>query len=159
MAYKAALKECVVFQSLTEADLGRMEDMCALQDYAAGTTVFSEGASSDRMYILQSGKVALQMQLPAAGPQPGRRISVDFVSKNEVFGWSALVMPRRYTLTAVCLEPTKVLGIDGTRLRALLEEDNRIASQVFRRLTDMVASRLEETRRVLVSERLGSMQA
>ena len=159
MAYKAALKECVVFQSLTEADLGRMEDMCALQDYAAGTTVFSEGASSDRMYILQSGKVALQMQLPAAGPQPGRRISVDFVSKNEVFGWSALVMPRRYTLMAVCLEPTRLLAIDGVRLRALMQEDSRIGYQLLNGLIGVVASRLEETRHVLISERQVVAQA
>ena len=46
MANKAVLKECVVFQTLTEAELDRIADMCAPQDYAAGATVFSEGAPS-----------------------------------------------------------------------------------------------------------------
>ena len=159
MANKAVLKECVVFQTLTEAELDRIADMCAPQDYAAGATVFSEGAPSDKIYVLQSGKVALQMQLPAGGPQPGRRISVDIVSKNEVFGWSALVMPRRYTLMAVCLEPTRLLAIDGVRLRALMQEDSHIGYELLNGLIGVVASRLEETRHVLISERQVVAQA
>ena len=153
MANRAALKECVVFQSLSEAELDRITDMCSLQDYAAGATVFSEGAPSDTLYVLQSGKVALQMRLLAGEAKPGARISVDIVSKGEVIGWSALVTPRWYKLTAVCLEPTRLLAIDGLRLTALMQEDTNIGYEVLNGLIGVVASRLDETRRVLISER------
>ncbi len=54
-------------------------------------------------------------------------------------------------------ELDRVLGIDATRLRAQPEEDHGMACKIFRRLTDTVASMLEQTRRVLINERLVSM--
>lgn len=151
------LKGCSVFEALSDAELEKVMNLSHSQEYEAGATVFKEGGTADKLYVVDKGKIALQMNLSLSDQSFAKRITVDMVGKWEAIGWSALVEPHRYTLTAVCLEPTKLLGIDATRLRALLEEDLGMACKIFRRLTDMVASRLEETRRVLISERLVSM--
>ncbi|MDO8688554.1 MAG: cyclic nucleotide-binding domain-containing protein [Dehalococcoidia bacterium] len=151
------LKGCSIFEELSDAELEKVMKLSHSQEYEAGVTVFKEGGTADQFHVLNKGKIALQMNLSLSDQSFAKRITVDTVGKWEAVGWSALVEPHRYTLTAVCLEPTKVLGIDATRLRALLEEDHGMACKIFRRLIGMVASRLEETRRVLISERLVSM--
>ncbi|MBI2957450.1 MAG: cyclic nucleotide-binding domain-containing protein [Chloroflexi bacterium] len=153
MTMKNALKECGVFCTLGNADLDQIEKFSSVEDYQAGATIFTEGTSSQKLYVLQSGKVALQMQLPNQS-RVGRRVSVDIVTRNEAFGWSALVEPHLYTLMAVCLEPTRVVAVDAGKLRSLLDEDKRVGYELLKRLIGVVASRLEETRHVLISERL-----
>ncbi len=94
------------------------------------------------------------MQLPAALPHMSRTVTVYVAANNEVFGWSAIVEPHVYTLTAVCLQNVKVLAINGVRLRSLLNENHEVGHEVSNRLVGVVASRLDETRRLLISERL-----
>lgn len=156
MVSGGSLKGCSIFEALSDAELEKVMKLSHSQEYEAGVTVFEEGGTADQLYVLDKGKIALQMNLVLSDQSFAKRITVDMVGRWEAVGWSALVEPHRYTLTAVCLEPTKVLGIDATRLRALLEEDHGMACKIFRRLIGMVASRLEETRRVLISERLVS---
>ncbi|MDO8688552.1 MAG: cyclic nucleotide-binding domain-containing protein [Dehalococcoidia bacterium] len=159
MRSKPALRECPVFEALDDAELDRLEALSGSKEYEAGTTVFTEGSVAEALYVLERGKLAIQMQMPMSQPQLSKRVTVDIVTANEVFGWSAVVEPYRYTLTAVCLEHSKVLAIDAVKLRTLLQDDTRIGYEVLSRLTGVVASRLDETRHVLISERLLSTQA
>ena len=99
------------------------------------------------------------MTLPEAPGQVAKRVTVDVVSGNEVVGWSALVEPYIYTLTAVCLQKVNVLSISGSKLRWLVRNDPVIGYEVVRQLIKVVALRLNDTRRVLVSERLFSIKA
>ena len=116
--------------------------------------MFSAGENAEELFVIQEGRVAVQMTLPRNGGQPGRRITVDVVTKNEIGGWSALVEPYKYTFTAVCLQKTGVLSITGVRLRAFLRENPQIGYEVMRGLTKVIAAGLNDTRQVLISERL-----
>ncbi|MBI4297770.1 MAG: Crp/Fnr family transcriptional regulator [Chloroflexi bacterium] len=158
MTSKQVFKECPVFDSLSEADLERLAAISLSQEWGAGVTIFTEGSPAKDLYVLERGKVALQMQLPSAQPQFSKRITVDVATKGDVFGWSAVVEPHKYTMSAVCLEPTKALAMDGFKLRNLLKGDQRVGYEVLSRLIGVVASRLDETRHVLISERLASTQ-
>ncbi len=154
MTVTQVLGKCQLFIALTDADLEKIASLAVDKEYEAGTTIFQEGGSADEFFVLQEGKVAVQMTLPIAPTQMGRRITVDVVTKNEVLGWSAIVEPYIYTLAAVCLQKTKVLAINGIKLRSLLRDNHHIGYEVMRGLIKVVASRLDDTRHVLVSERL-----
>ncbi len=159
MRSKRALRECSVFEALDDTELDRLDALTTAKEYEAGTTVFGEGSVAEALYVLESGKLAIQMQIPMSQEQLSKKVTVDIVSANEVFGWSAVVVPYRYTLTAVCLEHSSVLAIDAVKLRTLLQDDIRIGYEVLSRLTGVVASRLDQTRHVLISERLLSTRA
>ncbi len=154
MTAKQVLRQCQVFSTLNNAALEQVVGLASEKQYEAGTALFQEGDSAAELFILQEGKVALQMTLPEELAQMGRRITVDVVTRNEVVGWSAIVEPYIYTLTAICLQKVKALSISGTRLRWLLGDNPKIGFEVVRGLIKVVASRLGETSRVLVSERL-----
>lgn len=149
-----ALRDCYVFKGLTAAELEKIARLAEQKEYEAGAVIFSEGTPAQEFFVLQEGKIALQTQLPMAQLLLNKKVTVDIATKNDAFGWSAVVEPYRYTLTAICLQRTRVLAIDGTKLRALLQNDNHMGYEVMTGLIKLVASRLDETRRVLVSERL-----
>ena len=154
MTTKQALQECRLFATLSDADLGRVAEMTSERDYEAGATIFQEGAAANELYLLREGKVALQMTLPGGeAPEAIKRVTIDIVTENQVFGWSAVVSPNVYTLTAVCLQRSRLVVIDGGRLSKLMEEDTSLGYQVMQGFIKVVASRLDDTRQVLLSER------
>ena len=159
MTIKQVLRESLVFSTLSDAELEKVLSLVLEKQYEAGTTLFQEGDSAAELLILQEGKVTLQMTIPKGQAQGSRRITVDVVPRNEVVGWSAIVEPYVYTLTAVCLQNVKALSISGIRLRNLLQDNPKIGFEILGGFIKVVASRLHDTRRVLVSERLLMPQA
>lgn len=153
MTAKQALKECEVFSTLTDAELDRIASSVIEKEYDAGTTIAEEGDEAVELLVLQEGKVAIQIVMPSEESETGRRITVDIVTKDEIVGWSALVEPYTYSFTAVCLQKVKALSISSTKLRMLVQDNSKIGYEVQKGLIKVIASRLEETRRVLVSER------
>ena len=142
MTARQVLAQCDVFSGLAENELEKIGSSALQREYEAGAAIFQEG------------KVALQMTLPRAEAETSRRMTVDVVNKNEMIGWSAIVEPYIYTMSAICLQKTKALSISGTKLRTLMQENQKVGYLVLQGLIRVVASRLNETRQLLVSERL-----
>ena len=155
MTAAAILKECSVFSALGRPQLEGITALAVPEEHQAGSTLFVAGDDAGRFYVVEEGKVALQMAPPRELGQSvtGRRITVDTVVPPEVLGWSALVQPHVYTLTAVCLSVTRVLAFDGPKLRRFLEDDTNAGYKVLSQLVQVVAGRLHDTRWVLIAER------
>ncbi|MBI4287039.1 MAG: cyclic nucleotide-binding domain-containing protein [Chloroflexi bacterium] len=157
MTIKQLLKECHLFESLSDEEIDNIASISQVKDYEAGASIFDEKAAADELYVVEKGKVALQKQMLVTRLQLSKKVTVDIVNPTEVFGWSVLVAPYRYTLTATCLEATRVLATDGVRLRSLVQGNHRIGYEVLNQLIKVVASRLDDTCHVLISERLLSV--
>ncbi len=154
MTAKQALKKCPIFATLTSDELEKIANLAVDREYEAGTTVCQEQNGAEELLVLEEGKIALQMKLPVGQTQTGRKVTVDVVTKDEVTGWSVIIEPYVYTLTAICLQKSKVVAINGTKLRALFQNNNHMGYEVMKGLIKVVASRLDDTRQLLVSERL-----
>ncbi|MDO8490533.1 MAG: cyclic nucleotide-binding domain-containing protein [Dehalococcoidia bacterium] len=148
-----------MFEPLAETDLEKIAAFTESRQYEAGATIFTQGTPARELIVLAKGKVALQMQLPTSKDNLVKRVTVDIAAKNDLIGWSAAVGERLYSLTAICLEQTTVAAIDGLKLKALMQQDARTGYHVLSRLIEVAASRLDETRQVLVSERLSTVQS
>ncbi len=153
MTAQQVLRECELFSKLSDAELEKVASSVMEKQYEAGTTIFQEGDNAEELLILQEGKVAVQITLPKAQIQMSRRLTVDIVNRNDVVGWSVIVEPYVYTLTAVCLQRVKALSLSGTKLRWLLRDDPKIGYEVLKGLIKVMASRLDDTRQLLISER------
>lgn len=113
--------------------------------FAAGQTIFEEGSPSLYLYVVKSGRVAIEVNFPAWG-----RREILTVGPGEVFSWSALVEPRLETASARALEKTHVLGIKGGALMDLCREDPAFGFQLYRTLAEVITDRLVSTRRQLL---------
>ena len=136
------LGECDIFRGLPSAAVEGLAELCREHTYSSGYTIVTEGEPADTLYVLVKGMVSLRLH-----PVEGRELTVGILSTGgDTFGWSALVEPRRYTASAVCLEDCRVLAIPGVELLSYLEKNPAIGFPVMRRLAGIISSRLQETR-------------
>ena len=115
--------------------------------FAPGETIFREGDPSLCLYLMKSGRVAIEVHIPARGAR-----TVLTVGPGELFSWSALVEPRVETASARALEQTEVLRIKGGTLMDVGQEDPEFGLELYRTLAEVISARLVATRLQLLDE-------
>jgi CRP/FNR family transcriptional regulator, cyclic AMP receptor protein len=147
MATNAPLADFPLFRNLPEALLDRIAKLGTELSFSPGDTVFREGEKADQIHFLLAGEILLKVKLTSR-PES---ITVSAVSqKFESFGWSGIVPPYRYTASALCETDCKILTIPGDRFMELLHENPTAGFTVMQRLTEIVASRLRNSRQALL---------
>lgn len=154
MAKLDIIQESHLFQGLSTEELQRLASISQEKTYEAGQYIFREGDRAQSLYILEEGKVILEMRIaPLPERRPLPQATVDVVTKGEIFSWSALVEPYILILSAQAVDKCQVIAIDGSQLIELMDSDHTIGYGIMRRLSAVIASRLTHTRQTLISER------
>ena len=148
VAIKEVLKSSQLFGGLAGYQLDKVVRLCREETCEMGTVIFTEGSIAKDLYIVEQGKVALEMNI-RFGPGPGRKGTIDIITKGQVLGWSALTEPCTFTMSARCIEKTKVIALDTFPLQHLLEDDRHIGYKVMQELANVERSRLDHTRETL----------
>jgi CRP-like cAMP-binding protein len=92
------------------------------EEYAAGSVVFNEGDPADRMYVVQSGTVALSI---------GDRV-VETVAAGGLFGEIAVIDREPRSGSALAESDTILVAIDKRRFWFLVQETPYFAEIVMR---------------------------
>jgi len=152
MVSAEVLRACELFEGLSEEELQKIAGVCREERHEGACVIFAEGGEAQTLYILQEGKVRLEYEIC---PQPDfcREIAIVLDKRGQVFGWSALVRPRRLTATARCVGEVTLIAIKGSDLNDIMEKDSHIGFVVMKKLAEVIASRLREAKK-LVGERM-----
>jgi len=153
MVSAAYLKECNVFEGLNDAQLEKLAAIATEEAYPTGALLYKEGDPSTHLYLVQKGKVFLEMKCDMGPTRPPMQVIIDVVTLRESFGWSAFVEPNLHTLSALIAEPTKMIVFEGGKMKALMEEDCQAGYEIMKGLTRLLASRLNHARVLLIGER------
>jgi CRP-like cAMP-binding protein len=153
MVSAAYLKECNVFEGLNDAQLEKLAALAKEEAYPTGALLYKEGDPSTHLYLVQKGKVFLEMKCDMGPTRPPMQVIIDVVTLRESFGWSAFVEPNLHTLSALIAEPTKMIVFEGGKMKALMEEDCQAGYEIMKGLTRLLASRLNHARVLLIGER------
>ena len=105
------------------------------------TVIFSEGDEALKLYIVEKGRVAIKASL-----QGGKWAPVCAVSPGEVFGWSCLVPPYRFTASATSLEETVTMSYEASKLRDLFTREPGIGYSMMQNVAELITSRLKNVR-------------
>ena len=136
------LKEVGIFQGIVDSELKMIaEGVVQVQQFPAGEVIFTENSESTRMYVVDAGRVNLDIEAV-----PDTRLQVASLKRNEVFGWEALVPPYRYTTTASAVADSGVIVLDGAVMRKLCETHPDICARVMERVVRIAADQLVATR-------------
>ena len=105
----------------------------------AGTWLFLEGEKADSFYLIMNGTIDLKMSVNS-----GRHEQADLVrlTEYEAFGWSALVQPHTYTLSALTDEDSHLLVIDSEKMLALMDQDSNVGYKLMTRMAETIRRRL-----------------
>lgn len=151
MAMIDTLKSSELFEGFETEHLQRLSALCRGDSFREGTTIFKEGNEATELYILTNGRVVLDMEVHPVPSRPAIPTSVEVVTKGETFGWSALVEPYVYTLSARCMTNCTVLAIKGDMLHKVMAEHADLGFKLMERLAKLISLRLMHTRLRLTS--------
>ncbi len=135
-----------LFDDLTEEELKSIREICSEERYAPGEFIFKEGSQAKRLYVLKEGKVSIEIQVG-----DNKHLSVFTISQGaDLFGWSALVEPFKFTASARCVDAATVLAVDGVKLMGLIEKDYRMGFLIMRRILRFISQRVRDSRLQLI---------
>ena len=130
-----------IFADLCESELLAIAEFCREETYDEGQALLVEGEPADKMFVIERGKVALDKKVQLGRHSTPRNATIDYIVPGNVAGFSALVYPHEYSTSAVCVEPTRVIALDGGLLRDYLKEHPAVGFKILATLSSMIGSR------------------
>ncbi len=134
------LKRAEIFETLEEAQTARLLTVARPHRFERGECLFLLGDHADRLYVVLSGRVELSFPLLFGGAV--REVAVESKAPVSVLGWSALVRPFRFTLSARAVEPSELAAFPRNELLSVFESDPKIGYAFTRHVSEVVGRRL-----------------
>ena len=132
------IKEVELFHGIPSHIIDEIAGLAIEESYPAGIVIFEAGDFAESLFILEEGWVELYYRTKGKG-------SIAFIvdEPGNIFGWSALVDPNRYTASAKCVLESRVIRLDGIQLMHVFERHPHQGFLVMRRLAGVIASRFK----------------
>ena len=96
-----------VFAQLPQAELELISSTARTVRFAARQRLFSEGHPAQGCWLIEDGRVALDMTVPGRG-----QVVLQTLGPGDVLGWSWLVPPYRWHYGATSVLPTTATELD-----------------------------------------------
>lgn len=139
------IESVAIFRGLSEEQISKVLALGVKETFPSGTTVFHQGDEAQALYVVDSGRVAINTSI-----QDGKWAPVCIVSSGGVFGWSCLVPPYQLTASATTFEETTVSRFDGADLRELFSREPAIGYVMIQNVGGLISSRLKNVRLELI---------
>jgi len=159
MLDKNVITEFTFFSGINQEKLEPIISQFDLLEFQTNEIIFHQGDSAKNLYGVLDGEVELSIIVTDKIYRADvefeeavhnrleiieKPIVVDTVVSGEVFGWSSLVSPGRWTATARCSRVSKILSISADDLNDMFNKDPDLGYVVMRRLNEIIASRLQK---------------
>jgi CRP-like cAMP-binding protein len=130
------LKRANLFSEISDSTLEAIAGITMRRNYEEGDSVYSLGDDSRDIFVVVSGRVRFSL---GAGNRAGASGSI--MTEGQMFGWAALIddQPRRVA-TALCLENSSLLVVDGGKLLEIFQHDSGAGYLFMRGLASMIAN-------------------
>jgi len=132
LRFSADMPHNVLEQLAAESTMRRM---------SAKAVVFREGGENDNLYLIRSGRLALEMNVPGRGA-----VRILTLGPGEMAGWSSLLNQGRMTASAIVVEETEAIVAPANKLRELSEVNCDFGFHLMRHMADALSKRLVATR-------------
>jgi len=125
------------FGNLTEEQKQRVTRLGRTEIYEPNAIICTQGDAARKLYLVDEGQVVVESETPR-----GIRIPIIAVSTGEVFGWSALVPPYRFTATVRALSRTRILAIEREALLTFMQAAPALGLTIMQNISGIMATRL-----------------
>jgi CRP-like cAMP-binding protein len=146
------------FSDISPEVLETMASKCEILDFKTNDIIFSYEESAEHFYGLINGEVELSLvftdkvlkteveyeeAVHARIVDQEKHIVVDNVRPGQVFGWASIVGPGKRTVTAKCIEASRVFSIPAADLKAMFDADHTLGYLLMKRMSDIISRRLK----------------
>lgn len=144
------LENVDIFKDLNDDQLTAIQACCQEEAFGRDDRIFGVDEDPVALWVVKEGEVTLRQDQPDA-PAALRAITISTVSEARTFGWSSLVSPYKYRLSAYCASRTcRVLKVDKLSFSRLLDEDSRLGYLVMSKLLVVVGTRFHQLREEII---------
>ncbi|MGA7877052.1 MAG: cyclic nucleotide-binding domain-containing protein [Desulfoferrobacter sp.] len=141
------IQELELFERIPSHIINDIAGFAVEENYSAEKVLFRQGEDADYLYLLEDGQLAIIVE-------GEKKVVFPITEPGSIFGWSALVEPRKYTASAEFAMDSKVMKLDGERLLRLFEQHPHEGLLIMRRLAGVIAGRLMDSyQKLSISER------
>jgi diguanylate cyclase len=143
------LRNISLFSKLREPDLEIVAFHSEYKAFNQGEAIFSEGSSSEGLFIIKDGEVLIYKEKQNIG-----NIDLARYIANESFGELSLFTSKSRTATAIAEKDTTLLifPMEGVLFKDVLEKHPEISARILHKFLSIVAGRIRNTNR-LISEK------
>ena len=159
------IAEFTFFSGISQEKLEPIISQLNLLEFQTNEIIFHQGDIAQNLYGVLDGEVELSIivtdkiyKAEVEHEEAVRNrleiiekpIVVDTVASGEVFGWSSLVSPGRWTATSQCSRACKIFFISAADLNDMFKKDPELGYGLMSILNEIIASRLQKRTDILV---------
>lgn len=145
MAYLELLKRVDAFSALSDDELSIIDGFCTRKKFVHNHRLFKDGDSAAYLWVVENGLIDLRFDLPDSKTSDESTLSS--VSENNIIGWSSLVPPYKYRLSAYCAsDECTVVMIERDLLFGFMKDNPGAGYKMLSSLLTVVGNRFERLR-------------
>jgi signal transduction histidine kinase len=133
-----------IFGDLSLVDRLAIAELCTEETYDEGESLLIEDETAQKLFVIERGKVALEKKVQLGRHSTPRNATINYIVPYNTTGFSALVSPFIYTTSAICVEPARVIAVDGPSLRAYLDGHPVVGLKVMDKLSALIGDRYRQ---------------
>jgi CRP-like cAMP-binding protein len=147
----AQLRHSDLLSGFSEIQVKEIAELSAVRTYQEQDVVFNQGDPANYLYAVVTGNIALVRQTEKAIAGKELQVTVDILKAGQFLGWSALIEPHQYTVTARALGRVELIGIPSVAFNAWIQQTPTVQKLVLKNLNALLARRLHRAYDVLIT--------
>jgi CRP/FNR family transcriptional regulator, cyclic AMP receptor protein len=137
----AELAEHSFATGLTGSQLERLAALAVSVEMPAGQRLFEEGGPAASLWLIRSGRIALDLRIPGRG-----RLIVETLGRGDELGLSWLMPTAQWQFGAVAQQDTATFELSSAGVTCLCETDHELGYHLTRHLLTSAVTRLQAAR-------------
>jgi CRP/FNR family transcriptional regulator, cyclic AMP receptor protein len=105
----------------------------------AGHQLWYEGDVAKSLFLVLDGSVILAINMGEQGDQKIEELEP--LGKGELVGWSSIVKPHIYKMSAYTGQKSRLIAFDGEKLRILFENNPSFGYYFLQKLAEIIGER------------------
>ena len=132
------LKQIAMLTYLTDPMLDQLVEIVDILKFDRDEILFRENEPAERFYMMKSGNVLLEQRISDAVTA-----CIGSIKPGFSFGWSAMIEDGRYTVDAICVEPSEIYSFKRDKIKKLFIQNPEMGLRIYQRLLVIIKKRLD----------------
>ncbi|MFO7931029.1 MAG: cyclic nucleotide-binding domain-containing protein [Desulfosalsimonas sp.] len=139
---RTLLRQTEAFRNLSGGEIEQIAGFSTIRKLEKSQRLFREGEKASSLWVVASGEIDVRFELPARQSSEAQTLST--LSETGILGWSSLIPPYKYKLSAYCIsESCEVIEIKGRELLEHMKKNPELGYRVLSAMIRVVGNRFE----------------
>jgi CRP-like cAMP-binding protein len=130
-----------LLNGLSAAETDQVLALGSRETVASGSSLFRLGDHAERFYFIERGRIRLSFPMLLRGHE--ENVFFEEMAPGDTVGWSAMVPPYHFTLSATAPLETEVIAFSRETLNDFFERSPEIGRRIGINLVILVGQRLQ----------------